>query len=198
MIGEQIYIDISSVKNSSFGGAKYWILMEDEKSHFCWSLFATNKSDLSSKVIPVLKRIKKEIQIEIKIIRCDNAAENKKLQENVMNDESLNYIKFEFTAPYTPQQNGVVERKFATLYGRVRAMLNGARLPERLRAGLWAHAAETATSLSNIEIKPGGQMSSYESVYGKLPGWASHLKIFGEVAIVANDKNRGIQGKLED
>ena len=32
--------------------------------------------------------------------------------------------RFEFSAPGTPQQNGVVKRVFATLYGRVQAMLN--------------------------------------------------------------------------
>ena len=32
--------------------------------------------------------------------------------------------RFEFSAPGTPQQNGVVERAFATLYDRVQAMLN--------------------------------------------------------------------------
>jgi hypothetical protein len=30
------------------------------------------------------------------------------------------YIKFEFTVPGTPQQNGKVERAFATLFGKTR------------------------------------------------------------------------------
>ena len=33
-------------------------------------------------------------------------------------------IKFEFTAPGTPQQNSVVERKFPMLMGRGTAMMN--------------------------------------------------------------------------
>ena len=41
-------------------------------------------------------------------------------------DEKQLNIEFEFTAPGTPQQNGVVECKFATLFGRARAMLNKA------------------------------------------------------------------------
>jgi hypothetical protein len=40
--------------------------------------------------------------------------------------------KFEFTAPDSPQQNGKIERKFATLYGRVRAILNGAEFTANL------------------------------------------------------------------
>jgi transposase InsO family protein len=42
-------------------------------------------------------------------------------------------IKFEFSGPRTPQRNGKVERKFQTLYGRIRPMLNGADLEGELR-----------------------------------------------------------------
>lgn len=39
--------------------------------------------------------------------------------------EDLLGITFEYTPRHTPQHNGVVERKFQTLYVRVRAMING-------------------------------------------------------------------------
>ena len=71
--------------------------------------------------------------------------ENLKLKET-LDLEGFN-IKFEFKAPYTPQQNGVVERDFATLYGRVRAILNGSGLEKRLREYLWSECASTATML---------------------------------------------------
>ena len=60
-------------------------------------------------------------------------------------------IDFEYSAPDTPQQNGRVERKFATLYGRVRSMLNAAHLPAYLRSGLWAECAYTATYIDNFD-----------------------------------------------
>ena len=47
-------------------------------------------------------------------------------------------ITFEYILPNTPQQNGKVERKFATLYGRVKSMFNAAILDGDLRNGLWA------------------------------------------------------------
>ena len=55
--------------------------------------------------------------IKVKVFRCDNAAEFKEKIIKIGMDARL-----EFSAPGTPQQNGVVERAFATLYGRVRAM----------------------------------------------------------------------------
>ena len=39
----------------------------------------------------------------------------------------------EYTAQYTPQQNGKVECAFPTLFGRARAACNGAKLPVELR-----------------------------------------------------------------
>ena len=63
-------------------------------------------------------------------------------------------IDFEFTAPNTPQQNGIVEQKFATLYGRGRALLNKAGFNRTMRKGLWAEAARIATLLDSSLGKP--------------------------------------------
>ena len=80
------------------------------------------KSQLSEKVVPLIKDLKAKHGKQVKFIRCDNAGENKIL-EATCKKEGLGII-FEFTAPGTPQQNGMVERAFATLYGSMRAMMN--------------------------------------------------------------------------
>ena len=59
--------------------------------------------------------------IEVKRIRLDNSGEKRRLQK-ACDKQNLGVI-FEFTAPGTPQQNSVVERKIPTLMGRTRAML---------------------------------------------------------------------------
>jgi hypothetical protein len=48
------------------------------------------------------------------------------------------------------QRNNEVKRKFRTVYGRIRAMLNGAGLKDEVRNGVCAEYAMTATYLSNI------------------------------------------------
>ena len=40
-------------------------------------------------------------------------------------------IIFEYTAPGTPQQNGVVERAFVRMLGKTRAIMNGAGFDEK-------------------------------------------------------------------
>ncbi len=61
---------------------------------------------------------------------CNNAGENVSLQK-AYKQEGLGMF-FEYTTPGTPQQNGRVEQKFATLYNRVRAMLNGGKFTSSL------------------------------------------------------------------
>jgi len=68
--------------------------------------------------------------VSIAVIRCDNAGENFKFKK-LAEDECLG-VQFEFTAPYTPQQNGSVKRSFATSFGRMRAMMNYAGIKNDL------------------------------------------------------------------
>ena len=52
-----------------------------------------------------------------------------KLLEHKCEKEGLR-IKFKYTARNMPQQNGQVERSFATLYGKMRAMMNAAGMTQ--------------------------------------------------------------------
>jgi len=37
--GERIYLNISSVRDLSIGGAKFWVLIVDDHTDYCWSYF---------------------------------------------------------------------------------------------------------------------------------------------------------------
>jgi hypothetical protein len=79
------------------------------------------KSETKDIMIALIKELQQAYGIEVKTIWCDNSGENNALQKSCK-QEGLGIV-FEYTAPNTPQQNGRVERRFPTLYGRVRAML---------------------------------------------------------------------------
>jgi hypothetical protein len=49
--GERISMDISSIHQISFVGAKFWLLLQDEFTGYLWSYFLPHKSDLTFKVI---------------------------------------------------------------------------------------------------------------------------------------------------
>ena len=68
---------------------------------------------------PIPETMHEEVKVIVQSIRCDNAGENKILEENCKKTTGLAHIKFKYTPRDTPQFNGVVERAFVTLYGRV-------------------------------------------------------------------------------
>jgi transposase InsO family protein len=84
-----------------------------------------------------LRRAQNEFGLRIKKIRSDNGTKFKNSQiEGFLEDMG---IKHEFS-PYTPQQNGVVERKNRTLLDMARTMLDEYKTPNRF----WAQAINTA------------------------------------------------------
>ena len=173
----------------------------DDATGMKWSFFLKTKDQLPNKVIPFLKELKARDSratkyIFVKYLRCDNAGENL-LLETKCKEEGFG-IQFEFTSAGTPQQNGVVERAFATLWGRVRAMLNHARLPKDKRNQLWAECAGTATKLENLMCSTMSEVSPHEQFYGELPKYSRHLRVFGEIGIVSDYANMKIRGKLAD
>jgi hypothetical protein len=192
--GEKINLDISSVKHISFGGSKFWLLLQDDYTNYLWSFFLSSKNELSTKVIEWLKTTEKNYEFKVKTIKLDNSGENRSLEVEVKKDSKLK-IKFEFTAPNSPQQNGKIERKFATIWGKVRSMLNTARVPWSIRAKLWAQCANHCTDLENISVNK-GKRSPYEKIFKKKPKWIKNLRIFGELAVIHN--NLQIQSKLKN
>jgi transposase InsO family protein len=85
-----------------------------------------------------LKQARNEFELRIKKIRSDNGTEFKNSQiEGFLEEEG---IKHEFSSPYTPQQNGVVESKNRTLLDMTRTMLDEYKTLDRF----WAEAINTA------------------------------------------------------
>jgi hypothetical protein len=132
--------------------------------------------------------------IDIKHIRCDNSGKNEVFYDACCT-KGYN-IKFEFSGPRTPQQNGKVKRKFQTFYGRIRAMLNHAGCENGERSGIWAECARTITFLSNITVNKTKEKGPYQLLFGSKPKLPSRFRIFGEIGVVTTKDN--VQGKLKN
>ena len=88
-------------------------MLVDEATKYKKSFFLKKKNEQVEPIIDWIKALKARQKIQVKIIRCDNAGENKVLERE--SDKIDLGIIFEYTAPGTPQQNGVVERAFVTV-----------------------------------------------------------------------------------
>ena len=87
--------------------------------------------------------IEKQTGKFIRILRSDQGGEFKKgVFTKYCNEHG---IQQQFTTPYTPQQNGVAERKNRTLVECARSMLKG----KNLTNGFWAEAVNIAVYLKN-------------------------------------------------
>jgi len=181
--GERFFIDGTHIKKKSIGGAKFWHLVVDDCTDFCWSFFLKKKSDQVDLILDLIKDVKAKYNYTVRYIRCDNAGENTSLEKKCL-EQGLG-ITFEYTSPHSPQFNGRVERKFATLYTKVRCLLNGARVTLSLRHGLWAEAARAATDLENIVVTKRKGKDSHNAFCNKeLPG-LRNMHTFGEMGIVS-------------
>jgi hypothetical protein len=156
---QRLALDISYPRDTSFGGSNYWLLIQDEFTDYIWSLFLKARSDFPDTMISWLHQFQKAISLTVQYLRCDNSGGNVRFQRLVQEDKTLT-ARCELTAPYTPEQNGMVERKYATLYDKVRAMLNWANFPDPLRHLLWAQCANHATQLENILSKQNSKTAS--------------------------------------
>ena len=191
--GERIYLDILPMKTKSLGGNKYWVLIVDEATRFKKSFFVKKKSDQNEEILNWIKDIKIKYNITVKTIRCDNSGENKILRK-ICESEGLG-IEFEYTAPGTPQQNGIVERAFPTLLGRGRAMMNVAGFTKEKREQLWCEAASTATKIDNILVHEKGEENPHKKFFKQDAKYEKYLRIFGEM-VISKDPNT-YKSKLE-
>jgi transposase InsO family protein len=105
-----LHIDLfGPVAYISIGGNKYGLVIVDDFSRFTWVFFLSDKGETQETLKKFMRRAQNEFELKIKKVRSDNGTEFKNTGvEELLGEEG---IKHEFSVPYTPQQNGVVERK---------------------------------------------------------------------------------------
>ena len=125
------------------GGKRYFITFIDDYSRYTYVYLIRTKDE----AFEMFKRYKAEVENQqssrIKILRSDRGGEY--FPADFSNFCEENGIIHERTAPYTPQQNGLAERKNRTLVDMVNSMLLKASLPYNL----WGEALLTASHVLN-------------------------------------------------
>jgi hypothetical protein len=142
------------------------------------------KSQTQDTLKGFLRRAQNEFRLRVKKIRSDNGMEFKNSQiEGFLEDEG---IKHEFSSLYTPQQNGVVERKNRTLLDMARTMLDEYKTLDRF----WAEAINTACySINRLYLHRILKKTSYELLTGKKPN-VSYFRVFGSKCFILIKRGR--------
>jgi hypothetical protein len=185
---ELLHMDLfGPVAYLSIGGSEYGLVIVVGFSCFTWVFFLQDKSETQSTLKRFLRRAQNEFELKVKKIRSDNGSEFKNLQvEEFLEEEG---IKHEFSAPYTPQQNGVVERKNRTLIDMARTMLGEYKTLKRF----WSEAVNTTChAINRLYLHRLLKKTSYELQTGNKPN-VSYFRVFGSKCYILVKKGKHLK-----
>ncbi|GJR80526.1 retrovirus-related pol polyprotein from transposon TNT 1-94 [Tanacetum coccineum] len=112
----------------SYGGNRYTLVIVDDYSRYTWTRYLANKIEAFEEFEMFSQMIQNKLGCSIVSIRTDHGREfDNEVQFGKYCD--LNGTSHNFSAPRTPQSNGVVERKNRTLQEMSRTMLNEQFIP---------------------------------------------------------------------
>ncbi|KAK2405219.1 hypothetical protein QL285_054482 [Trifolium repens] len=158
----------------SLGGSKYFITFVDEFTRMMWLFTIKFKSEALAVFKNLKVLIEKESEKSIKILRTDGGGE---YTSNEFEDFCRSQgISHEVTAPYTPQHNGLAERRNRTLLNMARSMIKQKCLPHKF----WGEAVTTAAYILNKCPTKKLKLVPEEAWYGRKPS-VKHLRVFGSL-----------------
>lgn len=182
---ERVHVDLAGpIEPASLSGSKYFMLIKDEFSGYMFVYFMATKSHVYQKIEQFVKEASITTQKRVKIIRSDNGLEFKNQGMTVLCAKEG--IIQEFSAPYTPEQNGLIERANRTIGETARTMLQASELS----LSLWAEAVNTAVYLRNrMTNSVNKEKTPFELFLGHKPD-LSHIVPFGQEVHVIDHSTR--------
>lgn len=165
-------MDVESLK-----GSRYYLLCKDEASSYRFVRSVLGKHQVPDEV----KNIISQAEIETKTRALQIVSDNGKEFDNhyLTNFLKARGICQKFSAPYTPQQNGFIEREVRTISEAAKTML----LKSNLGKELWAEAVNTACYVMNRVPGSNKTKTPYEMWFGRKPS-VKHLHVFGQEAVI--------------
>ena len=188
---ELVHTDVCGPMNiEARGGYEYYITFIDDYSRYGYVYLMTRKSEAFDKFKEFRAEAEKQLGKSIKTLRSDRGGE-------YLSDEFLGYliengIQSQLTAPGTPQQNGVAERRNRTLLDMVRSMMSYSTLP----LSFWGHAIQTACYLLNNVPSKSVPKTPYELWTSRKPN-LNHIRIWGCPAHVLDKEAKKLESRSE-
>ena len=172
------------------GGYEYFVTFIDDYSRYGYVYLLHRKSECFEKFKEYKAKTEKRHNKSIKSLRSDRGGEY--LLGEFREYLSENGIESQLTAPGTPQQNGVAERRNRTLLESVRSMMSYSDLPK----SFWGHALETAAYLLNLVPSKSVPKTPLELWTGDKPS-LRHIRIWGCPAHVLNKNATKLESRTE-
>ncbi|KAL0322288.1 UNVERIFIED_CONTAM: Retrovirus-related Pol polyprotein from transposon TNT 1-94 [Sesamum calycinum] len=140
---ELIHSDICDLKFvQTRGGKKYFITFIDDCTRYCYVYLLRSKDEALEAFKLYKNEVENQLSKTIKAIRSDRGGEYGAPFEEFCSEFGIIH---QTTAPYSPQSNGIAERKNRTLKEMMNAMLINSGLPQNL----WGEAILSANHILN-------------------------------------------------
>uniref|UniRef100_A0A2N9GIX8 Integrase catalytic domain-containing protein n=1 Tax=Fagus sylvatica TaxID=28930 RepID=A0A2N9GIX8_FAGSY len=186
-----VHADICGpIKPVSNSKKRYFISFIDDYSRKVWIYFLAEKSEAFTIFKNYKNLVEKETGAFIRCLRTDRGGEFNSDEFKVFC--KTNGISRQLTAAYTPQQNGVAERKNRTIMNMVRSMLSEKQIPKNFwpEAVNWtAHVLNRSPTLAVKDMTP-------EEAWSGIKPNVDYFRVFGCIGHVhVSDSKRK---KLDD
>ncbi|GJQ99374.1 putative RNA-directed DNA polymerase, partial [Tanacetum coccineum] len=168
-----IHTDVCGpLRHVSKKSASYFITFTNDYSRYGYVYLLKHKHEVFETFKVFKSEVENQLGKTIKAIRSDRGGE-------YISQEFKDYLKTcgivqQLTPPYTPQHNGVSERRNRTLLNMVRSMMSLTILP----LSFWDYALESAARILNMVPTKKVDKTPYELWHGKVPN-LSYLKVWG-------------------
>lgn len=178
------------MKTTTPSGNRFVMHLIDDYSRFTVTYLLKHKSEAAQIIKDYVRWTQNVFGRKPGAIRSDGGGEF--CNNDLKSFYRAEGIMAQFTTPYTPQQNGVAERKNRSITEMATCMMIDSGMNERY----WGEAVLTATYLQNRLPSRSVPKTPYELWWGRKPD-LSHLRIFGSEAYVhVPDQKRGkLEGK---
>jgi hypothetical protein len=161
-------------------GNVYFLLLVDDMSRYMWLTLLRSKADAPAAIMAFQARVERETGKKLKVLHTDNGGEFTSVQfgEYCAGEG----IQRHFSAPYSPQQNGIVEHRNQMVVNTARSILRVRGMPGHF----WGEAVHTAVFLLNrAPTSALDGLTPYQAWYKKKPP-VHFLKVFGCLAYIKN------------
>ena len=179
---------------ASFSGYKYFLTFIDDFSRRTWVYFLKLKSEVFNNFLAFKAFVEKQSGHQILKLRSDNGREY--VKNTFINYCTENGIQMQHTVPYTPQQNGVAERKNHTLKEMANCMLQS----KGLSLNFWAEAINCANYIINRTPTKVLENITLEEAWSSIKPNVSHFRVFGSEAWahIRDEKHKALEPKSEN
>ncbi|GJU89326.1 ribonuclease H-like domain-containing protein [Tanacetum coccineum] len=177
-LGELVHLDLwGPYKVTSKDGFRFFLTIVDDFSRAVWVYLLKSKTEVFYNIMVIYNFIKTQFKKNIKVFKSNNGTEF--VNQEFSGFRELNGIVHQTSCSYTPQQNGILERRHRHLLNVARSLLFQGGIPLNI----------TSASLKENDAGHSQDAGGSASENGSFAGYEEHN---------SNSEGNGLHDQSQD